>query len=255
MKRSAMILSIVITTFILGIVGGVVKASSDAKESAAVEKLKATMQVREEQYSQTIEEANALINQANTQLQQINQQKEKAEKALASVPTPEPKKTGISSDKAVELAMKAVGLDDPTIAGKSELVSYNGQEAFEVELANGNKFYLSAFDGDVLYNSVIGGPGKIIDDNGAIYSAVVYLKGGRVYNVERTNYEGKDVFLVTFETGEQVYVDLAGQIVAYVQVQSYPVYSNVSASSNKSDSNGNDSKEDDHDDDEHEDDD
>lgn len=233
MKRSAMIISIVITTFILGIVGGVVKATSNSKESAAVAKLQATMQTREELYSQTIQEANARINQANEQLQQVNDQKVKAEQALASIPTPEPKQTGISSKKAVELAMKAVGLNDPSIAGKSELVSYNGQEAFEVELANGDRFYLSANNGDVLYNSVIGGPGSIIDEQGAVFSAVTYMKGGQVYSVEKTTYEEKEAYLVTFVTGEQVYVDLAGQVVAYVQVQSYPVYTNVSTTTKK----------------------
>lgn len=252
MKRSALILSIVITTFVLGIVGGVVKASTDSKESATVEELRAELQTREELYSETIAEANNRINQANEQLKLINEQKLQAEQTLASIPTVTPETTGIGKEKALELAMKAGGLNDPNIAGKTELVNYNGQQAFEIELANGNKFYLNSDSGEVLYNSVIGGPGSIIDENGAIYSAVVYMQGGHVFSVEKSTYEEKPAFLVTFDSGEKVYVDLAGQVMAYVQVQTYAVYTAADNSSSKKASNNNDN--DDHDDDDHEDD-
>lgn len=233
MKRSAIIISIIITTFVLGIVGGVVKATTDARESVQVKNLQATLQAREDLYAETIAEANARIEQANSQLLETSKQKAQVELALAQQPTPEPHTTAVTQEQAIQLAMQAVGITDPFMSGKTELVEYSGVEAFQVDLSNGYKLYLNAQTGEILYNSLIGGPGQIIDEEKAIFDAVTYMKGGSVTSVERTTYKEQDVFLVTFVSGDQVYVNLAGQIVAVVQLQTYSVY-NTSTNSNSS---------------------
>ena len=63
MKKSAIIISILITTLVLGTVAGVVKAVSVSQTNAKVQELEQTIQAREELYKQTIEEANARLAQ------------------------------------------------------------------------------------------------------------------------------------------------------------------------------------------------
>ena len=66
MKKSAIIISILITTLVLGTVAGVVKAVSVSQTNAKVQELEQTIQAREELYKQTIEEANTRLAQFQT---------------------------------------------------------------------------------------------------------------------------------------------------------------------------------------------
>ncbi len=66
MKKSAIIISILITTLVLGTVAGVVKAVSVSQTNAKVQELEQTIQAREELYKQTIEEANTRLAQVQT---------------------------------------------------------------------------------------------------------------------------------------------------------------------------------------------
>ena len=206
MKRSAVIISIIFTTIILGGVGGVVKSVSAANQAVEVQKLQATIQAREELYTQSIIEANARIQQANQEIQTIQQQ-----------PTP----TALAVDQALQIAIEAAGESGMDVTGHTEMVNYNGIVSYEVQLSDGSILYLDAVSGSVLYNSLTGGPGKVIDDKQALFDAVTYMKGGQVVSVEKSSYENQPAYLVTFSDGTKVYVNLAGQIIGVVQVQVY----------------------------------
>lgn len=73
MKKSAIIISILITTLVLGTVAGVVKAVSVSQTNAKVQELEQTIQAREELYKQTIEEANTRLAQFQTNSAGIEQ--------------------------------------------------------------------------------------------------------------------------------------------------------------------------------------
>jgi hypothetical protein len=220
MKRSPIIIATIITTFILGIVGGVVKATADAGETQTVKKLQATIQAQQDLYNQTVAEANARIEQVNSQIKQVEAARVQQ---VAQQPTPEPVKTAVSAEQAVNLALAAIGVTDGSLSGQADLVEYSGKPAYEVRLSDGSTVYVDAGSSDILYNSVIGGPGKVIDSGGALYQAVTYMKGGQAASVEKTVYEGTPAYLVTFTNGDQVYVNLAGQVIAVIQMQTYPI--------------------------------
>jgi uncharacterized membrane protein len=219
MKRSAIIISIIITTFVLGVVGGVVRAVSAANQSAEVQKLQATIQAREDLYTQAIAEANDRIQQANQEIQTIQQQSTAT--IATAAPTVQPTLASIPVDQALKIAMDAVGETGTNVSGHTDRVSYNGTVSYEVQLSDGSTLYLDASSGNILYNSLTGGPGKIIDDKQALFNAVTYMKGGQVLSVDKTTYNNVPAYLVTFTTGAKVYVNLAGQIIGVEEVQQY----------------------------------
>jgi hypothetical protein len=230
MKRSAIIISIIITTFVLGAVGGVVRAVSAASQSAEVQKLQATIQAREDLYTQAIAEANDRIQQANQEIRTIQQQST-ATIAVAA-PTVQPATASITEDQALKIAMDAVGETGSNISGHTDMVSYNGAVSYEVQLSDGSTLYLDATSGNILYNSLTGGPGKIIDDKQALFDAVTYMKGGQVLSVDKIPYKNVPAYQVTFTTGAKVYVNLAGQVIGVEEVQQY--YTGYTAGSTSS---------------------
>lgn len=212
MKRMPLILAVLITAFVLGVVGSVVKVVSASRETVRAAELEQAMQEQKQAYSQVIAEANDRILQANEVIKEIsvkNQQDAETKEAEHK----------ISLDKAVSLALSAVGLNGSSVSGHAELVDYNGSVAYEVQLDGGEKVYLDAEEGKILYNSLTGGPSAVIDDKLALVEAVNYMQGGLVTSVEKTKYNEVAAFLVTFSTGDQVYVSLAGEVLALVQPQ------------------------------------
>ncbi|MBN8580524.1 MAG: hypothetical protein J0L96_07620 [Anaerolineae bacterium] len=86
--------------------------------------------------------------------------------------------------------------------------------------------------------------------------AVDFLGDSNVYSVEVVDYEGAATYLVTFSSGDLVYVSSTGMVVANTKIQ--PVVVAASSGGNGSggqatNNNGGSSGGDDHDDDEHED--
>lgn len=214
MKRSALIISIVVTAFVIGIVGAVVKTVSAQQESVKVQELQQAIQAREEIYKQTIDEANLRLEEANKII-------------AASVPaTAQAVATQagavIPVEMAVKSAMEAVGPGEG-LTGLPELVDYNGTAAYEVKLVDGSLVYIKAEDGSVLFNSLTGGPSKVVSDLDAQAAAINYMGGGQVLSSERTTYNNLPMYHITFASADEVYVTLSGQV-AYV-IQAAPVYS------------------------------
>ncbi len=212
MKRMPLILAVLITAFVLGVVGTVVKVVSASRETARAAELEQAMQEQKQAYSQIIAEANNRILQANEVIKEISVKNQSDDESKAT-------EHKISMDKAVSLALTAVGLSGSSISGHAELVDYNGSVAYEVQLDGGEKVYLDAEEGKILYNSLTGGPSAVIDDKIALVDAVNYMQGGLVTSVEKTKYNEVPAYMVTFSTGDQVYVSLAGEVLALVQPQ------------------------------------
>jgi hypothetical protein len=205
MKKSAIIISVLITAFVLGTVGAVVKAVSDTQTNAKVQELEQTIQTREDLYAQTIADANARLAQANQIIQG---------KAVA-VPTP----SIIGPDQAIKNAIAAVGSFGMTVTNPPELVNYNGTTAYEVKSSEGTQVYIDSKSGALLYNSLTGTSASVISDKDAIQAASTYMPGYTFASITRSVYNGQQVYVVAFTSGDQVYVNLAGQVVYLVQMQ------------------------------------
>ena len=201
MKKSAIIISILITTLVLGTVAGVVKAVSVSQTNAKVQELEQTIQAREELYKQTIEEANTRLAQFQTN--------------SAGNPTG----SAISPDQAIQNAKTAVGTFGLTVASPPVLVNYNGSTAYEINSWEGIKLYVDSLSGEVLFNSLTGSSAKVITDLEAMLAAMNYMPGFTFAGISKSVYEGQQVDVVTFTSGDQVYVNLTGQVVYVVKVQ------------------------------------
>jgi hypothetical protein len=206
MKKSAIILSILITTLVLGTVAGVVKAVSVSQTNAKVQELEQTIQAREELYKQTIEEANARLAQ------------------LQTISTGSPTASLISPDQAIQNAKSAVGSFGLTMSNPPELVNYNGSTAYEINSWEGIKLYVDSLSGAVLFNSLTGSAAKAVTDQEAIQAAMNYLPGYTFASMSKSVYNGQQVDIVVFTSGDQVYVNLAGQVVYFVQMQVQTAY-------------------------------
>lgn len=205
MKRSAIIIAIVITAFVLGTVGAVAKSVSDTRLNAKVQELQQTLQDREQLYAQTIADANARLEQAN--------------QALQAIPTAVPTKALIGSAQAIKYATAAVGSFGLTVANPPELVNYNGTPAYEVKSNDGTQLYIDSQSGAILYNSLTGGTASVITDKAAIQAAQTYFPYDTFASITKSTYNGVPVYLVVFTSGDQAFVNLAGQVVSVVQTQ------------------------------------
>jgi hypothetical protein len=201
MKKSAIIISILITTLVLGTVAGVVKAVSVSKTNAKVQELEQTIQAREELYKQTIEEANTRLAEFQTN------------------PAGNPTASVISADKAIQNARTAVGSYGLTMSSPPVLVNYNGSRAYEINSWEGIKLYVDSLSGAVLFNSLTGSAAKVVTDQEAIQAALNYMPGYVFASISKSVYNGQQVDIVTFTSGDQVYVNLAGQVVYLAQMQ------------------------------------
>jgi len=197
MKKSAIIISILITTLVLGTVAGVVKAVSVSQTNAKVQELEQTIQAREELYKQTIEEANTRLAQVQTN----------------------PTASTITPDQAIQNARTAVGSFGLTMSNPPELVNYNGSTAYEINSWEGIKLYVDSLSGAVLFNSLTGSAAKAVTDEEAIQAAMNYMPGYTFASISKSVYNDQQVNIVAFTSGDQVYVNLAGQVVYVVQMQ------------------------------------
>ncbi len=205
MKKSAIIISILITAFVLGTVGAVVKAVSDTQTNAKVQELEQTIQAREDLYAQTIADANARLEQAN--------------KIILGKTVAAPTESLIGPDQAIQNAIAAVGSFGLTVTQPPELVNYNGTPAYDVISAEGTQLYIDSKSGALLYNSLTGNSTSVITDQQAIQAATNYMPGYTFANLTKSVYNGLQVYVVAFTSGDQVYVNLAGQVVYVVQMQ------------------------------------
>ena len=212
MKRMPLLLAVLITAFTLGLIGTVVKVVSASQETARVAELEQEILDQKMTYAQIITDANSRITEANDVIKEISSKKQSAEQSLVE-------SKNLSVDDAISLALAAIGSTGSSISGHAELVDYNGSVAYEVQLDGGAKVYLDAVDGKILYNSLTGGPSAVIDDKKALFEAVNYMQGGQVISVEKTVYNEVPSYLVTFISGDQVYVSLSGEVLALIQPQ------------------------------------
>jgi len=249
MKIQSILISAGITVAILGVVGGVVRASSSMEETTKVKELEMMIDAREQVYTQAIadannqvslaiNDANSRIDTANKTIQEVEQQKKNVEAQLAAIPTPLP--GGVSQADALALALQSTGILPAGVTAEVELVQYDGKPSYEVKLGDGTNLYIDALNGTILYNSLVGGAGNVITADQASALAMQYFPYGVVLKVEREDYNGQPAYKVTFQNGSEAYVSLGGTVLAVTQVQtnSYSVGGGGGSSASTSTSSG-----------------
>jgi len=177
-QRTALILSAVLTAFVLVLGGGLVARVSQPMApaqatpvasaptapaptatidvNAQVEQL---LQQREAQYRQLIDAANQRLQQANQQLAASAPAAQPARSAALAAPAaPAAQPTAsLSAEAARNIAIDASG--GATMIREPELVLFEGKVAYEVGLTRG-VVYVDANDGTVLFNGAHGGGGQ-----------------------------------------------------------------------------------------------
>lgn len=198
--KFALILSVFVTVVILAVVGGVVVAAKNPDSAQPTQVITAMDPTREAQYQALIAQANQTIAEANQKIAALS-----ANQAVAEpTSTPYP----ISADQASAIAANASG---ETAVAIPELVNYSGAAAYSVKFADG-LVYVDANTGSVLYNGVQ--VTQIISKDQASQIAINYTGDSRVVEVISGYYNNAGAYRVTFSNGEQVYIDLYGNILA-----------------------------------------
>ena len=173
-QKTALILSAVLTAFLLVVGGGVIaRVSQPEAASAAVPtaapiaatpaadvtaQLQQLMQQREVQYRQLIDQANQRLADMNKQLAAV--QVAQAAPARTSAPAasmpaqPAAPQITLSPDSARDIAVQAANF--ATMIRAPELVRFEGKVAYEVGFTRG-VVYVDANTGAVLYNGTQGG--------------------------------------------------------------------------------------------------
>jgi uncharacterized membrane protein YkoI len=172
-QKTALILSAVLTAFVLVVGGGVIARVSQPEPAPAATPIVAPadtapiadvtaqvqelVQQREAQYRQ-------LIDQANQRLQAMNQQLAAAPVAQAApapaAPAPARSTTpqfAVSAEQATNIAVGAA--NGSTMIRQAELVRFEGKVAYEVGFTRG-AIYIDANTGAVLFNSTQRGGGQ-----------------------------------------------------------------------------------------------
>ena len=185
-QKTALILAVVLTAFVL-VVGGAVAArvsqptapaeaapvaaalaapapaapapTATIDVNAQVEQL---LQQREAQYRQLIEEANQRLQQANQQLAAAAPAAPAVQPARSAAPTAPaaqaaPSTASLSAEAARNIAIDASG--GATMIREPELVLFEGKVAYEVGFTRG-VMYVDANDGTVLFNGTHGNGGQ-----------------------------------------------------------------------------------------------
>jgi len=180
-QKTALILSAVLTAFVLVLGGGLVARVSQPiapaqaapvasaptapaptatiDVNAQVEQL---LQQREAQYRQLIDEANQRLQQANQQLAASAPAARSARPAALAAPAAPaaqaaPPTASLSAEAARNIAIDASG--GATMIREPELVLFEGKVAYEVGFTRG-VVYVDANDGTVLFNGAHGGGGQ-----------------------------------------------------------------------------------------------
>ena len=161
MNRTAFILSVALTAFVLLLTGGVVTAVRARQTKQVATPVPTIETVAEPTIDPAIEQAfnereqayQDLIAQANTrldQLQQANQSLQAELNAMQTPPTPEAPAvvaSGVSPKKAAEIAARYLNRTD---LYSVESAPYNGVTAYLVTFSSGDLVYVS-LDGQVLF--------------------------------------------------------------------------------------------------------
>jgi hypothetical protein len=160
MNRTAFILSVALTAFVLLLTGGVVTAVRARQEKAAVTPVPTVETVAEPTIDPAIQQAfnereqayQDLIAQANArldQLQQTNQSLQAQLNAMQTLPTPEAPvtvATGVSPEDAAQIAARYLNRTD---LYSVESAQFNGVSAYLVTFSSGDMVYVGA-DGQIL---------------------------------------------------------------------------------------------------------
>jgi len=165
MNRTAFILSVALTAFVLLLTGGVVTAVRARQAKAAVTPVPTVETIadptidptldpaiqqafneREQAYQDLIAQANARLDQ----LQKSNQSLQAELNAMQTPPTPEAPTavpSGVSPKKASQIAASYLNQTD---LYSVEIAAYNGASAYLVTFTSGDLVYVS-LDGQVLF--------------------------------------------------------------------------------------------------------
>ena len=226
-RQKALFLSTVMTFFIIGIIAGVVRASSSnvpPTPTPVIETSNTTQEIsaRDAQINQTIAEANQRLENANQTIQQLQEQLVQQQSLLENSQqngnaANASSATEITPEEALQIAQTAANGWAHPISETPELVNYQEQDAYEIKFLEGGNIYINATNGEVLYNSLTGTAGNVISEQDALNIAVNYLKGGGVYRVDRTEFNGQPAYRVIFDVGHRIYVSLGGDIL-YVEL-------------------------------------
>ncbi len=213
-NKMAIVVSVFVTVMILTVIGGLVTvmAKGSTASEAVSNQSSSFNATKEAQYQQLIAQANQTIAQANQEIAALQAQNQ----ALAN---PTAVSYPVSVDQAAVIAAEIAG--EP-IQQTPSLVNYIGTVAYEVAFANG-KVYVDATTGNVLFNGVQ--VSYMVTSQQAAQIAMNYTGNSKVTGVVSGTYNGNPAFRVSFQNGEQVYVDAYGTILA---VQVPPTLSNVS---------------------------
>jgi hypothetical protein len=234
MKRITVLISIVLTLFVLGVGAGVGKAILTPQTSGAdTQAMQATLDAMQTQYAQTVADANQRIEAANAAL------------ASAQYASLEVTAAPLSTDQIINLALMAAG-EGEYVASTPQLVSYSGVTAYEVLLTDGNVLYLSADTGALLYNSLTGTADPVITREQASQAALTYFGGGQIYAVDRGTLGSSPVYRVIMTSGSMAFINLRGQVV-YVQLAQAQAVPQVSTGAGTSQPVSGDDDGDDHD--------
>lgn len=242
-KKPLLIASIALTVFVLAFGGLLAVSAAKEKENTP------TVNTPQEQIS--VEEYTALVQEANERILLASQgQAASSETTNQSAPPSEnPQSLGnITPEAALELAL-SVALDPQTVKDSPELVSFEGQPAYEIKFGEG-AIYISAATGEILMNGTTSlAPGNVTLEQ-AVRIAQDYMDLESIYQSDVVSFQGAEIYRVIFDAGHFVYVDKDGQII-YVQIYS-PSTNNQTSSSGSSDDDGGsveyNEHEDDHDD-------
>ena len=176
-QKTALILSVVLTAFLLVAGGSVIARVSQLEAAVAAAptaapttapavsapavdvtaQLQEIMQQREAQYRQLIDQANQRLADMNKHLaavQAVQAAPARVSVKTAPIPTqPAAPQITLSPDAARDIALQAANF--ATMIRASELVRFEGQVAYEVGFTRG-VVYVDANTGAVLYNGTLG---------------------------------------------------------------------------------------------------
>jgi len=221
MSRNIMILvSLFITIFLLVTAGGVIRATTAPKPASTTE-LEQAYQQREAEYAKLLTEANQRLEQANKQIEVLSAQNSQPTATAQPAPALDPQ-------KALQIASEAAG-QSAVAQGQPQLVNFEQNTAYEVTFDKGI-IYVDATNGKVLFNGI---PQEITPDQ-AGQIAVAYLKGGKVYKVEKDTFKDAPVYKVTFWAGYIVDVNMQGQVVYVKLIKEQAVASTTAQDSGSS---------------------
>ncbi len=226
LKNKSLIVSIFVTVFLVVVAGGIatsVLANNQPGNAAKVNAADAvkTYQAREAEYQALLAKANSQLELANQQLTQLansTSTSDSSSQSASDLNSSYP----VTKEMAMSIAFQTAG-DYPL--SEPELVDYNGTVAYEVKFQNGN-IYVDATTGQILFNGISAPAAQTITADQAAKIAVAYLGNSAITDIEVGSYSGSRVYEIKFANGQEVYVSLAGKIVA---VQMPPSTSSTSS--------------------------